>query len=99
MDIHICWAVRPDCYNLEARCYGTCYGCGCCCERKPERYINRIRYLERDLEEQEHFDRWDDDPELRALQERNVKSNITFLRRRIGIYKRLLAKMGTPLEG
>lgn len=87
MNVHISWAVRPDCYNMMASCYGTCYGCGCCTKQIPDRWINRIRYLEEELEEQEHFDLWDDDPELRALQERNVKENIRFLHRRLAIYK------------
>lgn len=90
--IHISWAVRPDCYNMMASCYGTCYGCGCCTKEKPDRYINRIRYLEEELDREKHFDLWDDDPELRAIQERNVKSNIKYFNRKIGACRGLLTK-------
>lgn len=90
--IHISWATKPDCYNLMASCYGTCYGCGCCTKKKPDRYINRIRYLEGEVEDEKHFDQWDDDPELRANQERNVKTNIRVLNLRIGVNRRLLSK-------
>lgn len=90
--IHISWSVRPDCYNMQAFCYGTCYGCGCCTKKKPDRWVNRLKYLNEELEQQKHFDLWDDDPELRALQEKNVKANIKYITRRIGIYNRLVKK-------
>ena len=90
--IHITFAARPDCYNMMASCYGSCYGCGCCSKVKPDRYINRLRYLQEELEEEEHFDQWDDDAQLRAVQERNVQENIKFFRRRIRIYQSLLAR-------
>lgn len=90
--IHISFAVRPDCYNMQAFCYGTCYGCGCCDKKKPDRWKNRLRYLNGELEHEQHFDAWDEDSELRALQEKNVKANIKYINRRIGVYKRLLEK-------
>lgn len=90
--VHISFSVRPDCYNMQAFCYGTCYGCGCCTKKKPDRWENRLRYLNGELEHEQHFDAWDEDPELRALQEKNVKANIKYINRRIGAYKRLLEK-------
>lgn len=90
--IHITFAARPDCYNMMAKCYGNCYGCGCCTKKKPDRWENRIRYLTEELEEQINFDRWDDLPELRAVQESNRQENIKYINRRINIYKRLLDK-------
>lgn len=92
MYAHITFAARPDCYNMMAKCFGNCYGCGCCTKKKPDRWENRIRYLTEELEGQERFDSWDDDPELRALQERNVKENIKYINRRINIYQGLLDK-------
>lgn len=91
-NIHICWAVRKNCYNLQASCYGNCYGCGCCTTKKPDRYINRIKYYEEELEERQNFKYWDDDPELRKIQEKNVFYDIRLFKRRIRYYKNQLKK-------
>ena len=92
--IHIDFAVKKNCWNLEASCYGNCYGCGCCVKDKKQRYENRILYLNGMIEEEEHFDRWDDEPELRAIQEKNVKANIRFFKRRLRYYTRKLKEIG-----
>lgn len=91
--IHIDFAVKKNCWNMEAWCYGNCYGCGCCVRDKKQRYENRIRYLNGMIEEQEHFDLWDDEPELRAIQEKNVKANIRFLKRKLRYYTRKLKEI------
>lgn len=92
--IHVDFAVKKNCWNLEASCYGNCYGCGCCVKDKKQRYENRIRYLNGMIEEQEHFDRWDDEPELRAIQEKNVKANIRFFKRILRYYTWKLKGIG-----
>lgn len=92
--IHVDFAVKKNCWNLEASCYGNCYGCGCCVKDKKQRYENRIRYLKGMIDEEEHFDRWDDEPELRAIQEKNVKANIHFFKRRLRYYTRKLKGIG-----
>ena len=91
--IHIDFAVKKNCWNLEASCYGNCYGCGCCAKDKKQRYENRIRYLSGMIDEEEHFDLWDDEPELRAIQEKNVKANISFFKRRLRYYTKELKKL------
>jgi len=91
--IHIDFAVKGNCWNLEASCYGNCYGCGCCVKDKRQRYENRIRYLNGMIEEQEHFDGWFDEPEIRALQERNVKANIRWFKRKLRYYEKKLKGM------
>ena len=91
--IHIDFAVKDNCWNMEAYCYGNCYGCGCCAKDKRQRYENRIQYLNEQIDEQEHFDRWDDDPELRAVQEENVKFNIRWFKRKLRYYEKKLKAM------
>ena len=93
-NIHICFSTKPNCWNFEARCYGTCYGCRCCVSDKRERYKNRIAYLDEMLKEQYEFDGWyNDDPELKALQERNVKANIRYFKRLERYYEKNLKDM------
>lgn len=92
--IHIDFAAKKNCWNMEASCYGNCYGCGCCAKDKKQRYENRIRYLNSMVDEEEHFNLWDDEPELRAIQEKNVKANIRFFKRRLRYYTRKLKEIG-----
>lgn len=91
--IHIDFAVKGNCWNMEASCYGNCYGCGCCAKNKKQRYENRIRYLNGMIEEHEHFDAWDDNPEWRALQEKNVKADIRWFKRKLRYYEKKLKGM------
>lgn len=95
MSIHVCFSIKPNCWNFEARGYGTCYGCGCCVSDKQECYKNRVAYLNKMLKEQYEFDGWyNDDPELKALQERNVKANISCFKRMKRYYEKKLKEMG-----
>ena len=91
--IHIDFAVRKNCWNLEAMCYGNCYGCGCCVNDKRQRCENRIAYLEEMLDQQYKFDMWDDDPDLRKIQERNIAANIRLFKRKLRYYRRKLAEV------
>lgn len=91
--IHIDFSVRKNCYNREAWCYGMCYGCGCCVKNKKERAENRLEYFNELLDEQINFNLWDDQPELREIQEKNIKANIRFFKRKIRYYKNRLEKL------
>ena len=91
--IHIDFAVKKNCWNMEASCYGNCYGCGCCSKDKKQRYENRIRYLNGMIEEQEHFDNWFDEPEIRALQEKNRQANIEYFKKKLAYYTKKLKKL------
>lgn len=93
-NIHISLSAKPNCWNFQAIFYRTCYGCGCCVSDKLERYKNRITHLNKMLKEQYEFDRWDDDPEFKALQERNVKANIRRFKRLKRYYEKKLKEMG-----
>ena len=91
--IHIDFAVNDNCWNMEASCYGNRYGCGCCVKDKRQRYENRVQYLKDAIEEEERFDAWDDDRGLRAVQERNVKANIRWFKRKLRYYEKKLKGM------
>ena len=94
------FAPNKNCYNIQARCYGICERCGCCEDDALERCRNRIRYLERELEENINFDRWfDDDPDLIALQKRNVESNIKHIRKKLARYKQKLKELEMEKDG
>ena len=85
---------QKKCYNLQARLYGICEGCGCCADDPLERCRNRIAYLERELDEWTNFDQWfDDSPELLTLQKQNVGKNIMNTRSKLRTYKNMLKKM------
>ena len=61
---------------------------------KHERYKNRVAYLNKMLKEQYEFDRWfDDDPKIKALQERNVKANIRYFKRLKRYYEKKLKEV------
>lgn len=89
--IHIDYAVSKDCINTWS--YGMiCVKCGCC-SRNPnyrDRLIRRIRYYKGDLKEQYAFSSWDSDGYWRKVQEKNVKANILYDKRKIRLYKKLL---------
>ena len=89
--VHICFAKGEKCWNrFEA--YFCCISCGCCSSDIETRRKNRLRVLKRQLQEQYDFESWCDDPELRALQEENIKTNIRYFKRKIRYYEKVIAK-------
>ena len=94
MKMHICFSVKKNCWNLKALCNGTCYGCGCCADDKRERYENRIKYLTEELEHEKKFDNWlDDDPEVKALQEENLKISISQIKSQLNYYSKKIRQL------
>ncbi len=79
------------CWNHDA--FFTCLGCGCCSKDKDLRYLSRLRYCERMLEEERNFSNWSDDEKLRLIQKENVAANIRYLRRRKSYYKKKLKEV------
>lgn len=86
----VCFTVDKNCWNLLDSYGEICVRCGCCSKDKKIRYSARIERIERWIEEEEHFDGWADDKDLRALQEKNIKSNIKCYRRQLRYYKKRL---------
>jgi len=86
----ICFGVQRDCINPDS--YGEiCVGCGCCSKDKNIRYPARLKLYEEDLERQLNFNHW-----MKGairLQKCNIKLNITYDKRRIAIYKKLVASL------
>jgi len=84
---HICFSITKDCINPDS--YGEiCVGCGCCSKDKKIRYPARLKLYQDDLERQLNFSHW-----IKGwirIQKRNRKLNITYCKRRIAIYKRLV---------
>lgn len=84
---------REDCYN-PFESYGMhCVGCGCCSENPLARAKARLALHERLLVENNHFDLWDDDPKLKALQKKNLETNIAWNTERIAAYKAIISKL------
>lgn len=75
---HISIAVSKNCYNLYDSYGEICVGCGCCSSNKKKRLMSRIELHKRLIKQEQEFDNWCDDPDLRALQERNIAENIAY---------------------
>lgn len=88
-------AVRPDCWNHYDSYGEICVRCGCCTleKNRVQRLKNRLAVLRDQLSEQEHFDAWSDDPEIRALQQRNNKANIAYFKRKVRYYEKRVKEM------
>ncbi len=85
----ICFSVSKKCINPNS--YGEiCVGCNCCSSDKKIRYPARLQLYEQQLQQDLNFNRWTKG--LKRLQKRNIKLNITYDKRRIAIYKRLVCK-------
>lgn len=93
MSAHICFAVGKNCYNLYDSYGVICVGCGCCSTNKEKRYTSRLKLNKRMLKEQYEFNLWDDDPEMRALQEKNITENIAYFEKEIAKYEKKLAEL------
>lgn len=92
--IHIDYAVSDDCINHWS--YGTiCVKCGCCSRNPDYRDMmrQRVKYYKECLAEQYSFSNWCDSEKMRALQERNIKANILYFKRKIRLYKKILRTM------
>ena len=92
MIVHIDTPVMDRCWNPYDSYGEICVHCGCCSPDKSVRYPARIEFLERRIAENENFEYWDDDPEWRAVQEKNVKANLRYFKRQLRYYRK---KVGT----
>jgi len=83
----LCFAVTKDCINPDS--YGMiCVGCGCCSKDKAIRYPSRLKMYQEHLDRDLNFSNW-----IKGwirMQKRNRKSNITYCKGRIAIYRRLM---------
>lgn len=84
---------KEDCYNTFESYGIICVGCGCCSEKPLSRAKARLALHERLLDHDNHFDLWDDDPELRALQQKNLETNIAWNTEKISVYKAIISEL------
>lgn len=82
--------VKKKCWNLRDSYGEICVHCGCCANDKLTRYKARIECIEYWIREEENFDAWDDDAEMRAVQEKNKAANIDYYRRQLRYYQKKL---------
>lgn len=85
--------VRDNCWNLYDSYGEICVHCGCCSEDLKVRYKGRVDCISEWLKEQEAFDRWDDDPEFRAMQQRNHTVTVQRLKRQLRYYSKKLMEV------
>lgn len=90
--MHICFSVRKNCWNLHDSYGEICVGCRCCSKDKKERHKARLETVKQWKEENDKFCEWDDDPEMRKIQEGNIKANRKYFERRIRYYERKVAE-------
>ena len=94
---HIDIGVSDNCINHWS--YGEiCVGCGCC-ERNPnirDRYIKQLHFYKECLEEEYKFNDWSDI--WREEQEKNVKANIRYFKRKIRLIKKIIKTLKRSVE-
>lgn len=88
--VHIDKPAKKNCYATLWSYGEICVHCGCCAKDTKTRRLARLEHWTWWLEEQEHFDRWMDDPETRQIQEGNIKANIKEAKKRVRYYKTLV---------
>ena len=82
--MHISYSVADNCQNLYDSYGEICVLCNCCGRFDPKTKLKcQLDLNKRMLEETREFDNWADDPELRALQRRNIASDIESFGRKI----------------
>lgn len=92
MIAHIDRPIAKRCWNPYDSYGEMCVHCGCCSPDKAVRYPARIELLERQIADFENFDRWMDDPEWRAVQEKNIKENLRYFKRQLRYYRKKVAE-------
>ena len=84
------YATNDNCWNPYDSYGEICVGCGCCSKDKATRYKARYKLCQRMIEKQLSFDGWCEEPEIRALQQENIKLNLKYFRRLSRYYKKKL---------
>lgn len=94
------FAAKENCYALLWSYGEICVGCGCCSKDPITRLSARIKYCESELEDNKNFSGWyEDDVELKALQERNVAKNIKYFEAELKRLKKELAEAQGAADG
>ena len=95
---HFSMAAKKKCYNTVESYGEICVGCRCCATDKRIRYEARLALHERELVRLRNFDQWFfDDPDLFALQRKNVAASINYNEKKRDMYNRKLERLKTAL--
>lgn len=85
-------ALNENCYNPVESHGEICVGCGCCSDDPQKRAKARYELHERLLKDRQNFSLWcEDNPELFALQKKNIAEDIRYHTEKMSEYK---AQMG-----
>lgn len=96
--MHISYSVADNCQNLYESYGEICVHCNCCGRIDPKTKLQcQLDLNKRMLEEKREFDCWADDPELRALQHRNVAHDIEHFTRKIKELEERIAQKGQEI--
>ena len=93
MTVHISDQVKTECWNFYDSYGEICVHCGCCSSNPRIQAKARLKVLRRELEECENFTDWDEDIDLRRLQESNIQSNIKYFKKEIAKYEKIRRKL------
>lgn len=88
-NIIIDFAPQDNCWN-QYEAYYNCIGCGCCVKDREERTRNRLKVLNRLLNEQQEML---DSEILGYHQKKNIKANIQYFKRKIRYYEKVLKEV------
>lgn len=96
----VCKSALDNCYNLMASFGMICVGCGCCSEDEKIRVSARLAMHQSELEHWEAFDNWfDDDEEMKKVQEANVAEGIRYHKAKIAEYQKQLEEIERRDDG
>lgn len=85
--------VIDRCWNLYDSYGMICVGCRCCSSDPLVRANARYELCLEQIVHLNVFDLWDDTPEGRELQKKNIASNLKYFRGRLRYYKKRLEEM------
>ena len=85
--------IKSNCWNLYDSYGEICVGCGCCSKDPLKRAKARYKVAQREIERLEAFDKWNQNPKMRELQEKNIKTNLKTFRRMIRYYKKRIKEL------
>lgn len=85
------YSISDDCINPDSL-GEICLLCGCCSMNPNyrDRTIRSIRLYKNLLKRAYVFDMWDQDPDFRKIQERNMQKNILYFKKKIRLHKKIL---------
>ena len=90
MMVHISHIPQKKCWNPYDTYGMICVHCGCCSESVTVRRKARLEVAKRHLQGCLDFSAWDSDAEWRAIQEKNIKTDIRYWRRMVRYYEAAL---------